>query len=121
MNGITITDSHMQWGIAIFVLYLFQVSLGWIIHFFKIQSLARKGIRAPQNYFHALLGIFIIGISFYQVSFLRMFVSCAVDLTLCTQVRTGFRVEWLLYTGRGSVGNAANIVWIIWLVVRGYE
>ena len=69
MNGITIMDTHMKWGIAIFVLYLFQVSLGAIIHFFKIPSLARKGIRAPQNYFHALLGIFIIGIAFYQVSF----------------------------------------------------
>ncbi len=33
------------------------------------------------------------------------------------QVRTGFRQEWLIATGRLGVGNGANIIWIIWLVV----
>ncbi|KAJ3530029.1 hypothetical protein NM688_g7770 [Phlebia brevispora] len=99
LSGVpAISDTHMRWGIAIFVLYLFQLSLGTFIHFVKTPALARKGARAPQNYFHAVLGIFIIGIAFYQV-------------------RTGFRTEWPLYTGRGSVGNGANIVWIIWLVL----
>jgi hypothetical protein len=38
-----------------------------------------------------------------------------IDSTI--EVRTGFRVEWPLYTGRGKVRNGANIAWIIWLVV----
>lgn len=90
-------DTHKKWGVAIFVLYFFQLSLGGFIHFFKIRFLPVLG-RNVQNYFHATFGIFLIGISFYQV-------------------RTGFRVEWPLYTGRGKVHNGANIVWIIWLVL----
>ena len=62
-----LNDTHKKWGVAIFVLYFAQIALGGIIHFFKIPALARKGVRAPQNYFHAIFGIFIIGISFYQV------------------------------------------------------
>ena len=65
-------DAHMKWGAALFALYLVQISFGGIIHFFKIPALARRGVRAPQNYFHALLGIFIIGAAFYQVRRLRV-------------------------------------------------
>ncbi|KIP02587.1 hypothetical protein PHLGIDRAFT_95856 [Phlebiopsis gigantea 11061_1 CR5-6] len=90
-------DTHKRWGVAIFVVYIMQLALGAFIHFLKIPVLPLRG-RAFQNYFHAVLGIFIIGASFYQV-------------------RTGFRTEWPLATGRGSVGNGANVVWIVWLVL----
>lgn len=59
-------DTHKQWGVAIFVLYLFQISLGGVIHFFKLRTAAIRG-RSVQNYFHAVFGIFLIGVSFYQV------------------------------------------------------
>ncbi|GJE90223.1 CBD9-like protein [Phanerochaete sordida] len=91
-----LNDTHKKWGVAIFVLYFFQLSLGGFIHFVKLRFALVLG-RAVQNYFHALFGIFLIGISFYQV-------------------RTGFRTEWPLYTGR-HIKNGANIVWIIWLVL----
>ena len=72
-GGIHLNDTHKKWGVAIFVLYFFQVFLGAVVHFFKIPALARKGIRAPQNYFHAIVGILIIGVSFYQVRYPRSF------------------------------------------------
>ncbi|KAI0338198.1 CBD9-like protein [Trametopsis cervina] len=101
MNGVPqLGDTHMKWGVALFVLYFVQISLGAVIHFVKPTPSYRLRIRGRtlQNYFHAILGLLIIGIAFYQV-------------------RTGFRVEWPLYTGRGKVANGANIVWIIWLVL----
>lgn len=65
-------DTHMKWGAALFALYLVQISFGGIIHFFKPRSkngpLFIRG-RSIQNYFHAILGIFIIGAAFYQVRF----------------------------------------------------
>ncbi|KAI0699571.1 hypothetical protein BC835DRAFT_1267610 [Cytidiella melzeri] len=98
-DSIHLNDPHKKWGVALFVLYWFQLLLGAVIHFFKPRSntLNMRG-RPVQNYFHAILGLLIIGIAFYQV-------------------RSGFRTEWPTYTGRGSVGNAANIVWIVWLVL----
>ncbi|KAJ3502239.1 hypothetical protein NMY22_g18653 [Coprinellus aureogranulatus] len=54
--------------------------------------------RPPQNYFHAILGIAIIGLSLWQV-------------------RTGFRDEWPSVTGRDDVPNGVNIVWYIWVVL----
>lgn len=67
-----LNDTHKRWGVAIFVLYFFQISLGAVIHFFKIPALARKNIRAPQNYFHAIVGILLISVAFYQVRLLRV-------------------------------------------------
>ncbi|KAI0085035.1 hypothetical protein BDY19DRAFT_987219 [Irpex rosettiformis] len=100
LNGVqNLADTHMKWGVALFVLYWVQVCLGAIIHFFKpAGAWLRVRGRTFQNYFHAILGLFIIGVSFYQV-------------------RTGFRTEWPLYTGRGKVRNGANIAWIVWLVL----
>jgi cytochrome b561 len=63
-----LNDTHKQWGLTIFVLYWVQVFLGAIIHFFKPRSSAlRIRGRTVQNYFHAIFGLFIIGIAFYQV------------------------------------------------------
>ncbi|KAI0771783.1 hypothetical protein BC629DRAFT_755484 [Irpex lacteus] len=100
LNGVpSLSDTHMKWGVALFVLYWVQVFLGAIIHFFKpAGGWVRVKGRTFQNYFHAILGLFIIGVAFYQV-------------------RTGFRTEWPLYTGRGKVRNGANIAWIVWLLI----
>jgi hypothetical protein len=70
LNGLpNLSDTHMKWGLALFVLYWAQVSLGTIIHFLKPRSFTlRIWGRPVQNYFHAILGLLIIGIAFYQVT-----------------------------------------------------
>lgn len=70
MPGQHLDDTHKKWGVAIFVLYFFQLGLGAFIHFIK-RPFAQIQRRSVQNYFHATFGIFLIGISFYQVRFLR--------------------------------------------------
>jgi len=63
-------DTHKTWGIAIFVLYLLQCSLGGIIHFIKPKpkidpstGLSVPRARPPQNYSHAVLGLAVIDLS----------------------------------------------------------
>ncbi|KAK7677533.1 hypothetical protein QCA50_019539 [Cerrena zonata] len=70
----------------------------WCHHFVKPRSFTVERKRPLQNYFHAVLGLIIIALAFYQV-------------------RTGFKTEWSLTTGRAPVPNAANIVWYIWVVL----
>lgn len=60
-------DTHKKWGIAIFCLYLFQLSTGAFIHFTKYRLFPVRH-RSLQNYFHPVFGLFLIGIAFYQVS-----------------------------------------------------
>jgi len=93
-----LADDHKKWGIAIFVLYFVQVFLGGFIHSVKPKSFVVDRKRPLQNYFHAILGLFIIGVAFYQV-------------------RTGYKTEWPMMTGRDDIGKAADIVWYIWIVV----
>ncbi|KAF9060317.1 hypothetical protein BDP27DRAFT_1370638 [Rhodocollybia butyracea] len=94
-GGPHLGDGHKQWGVAISVLYLFQCSLGYFIHRVKFNIVILG--RPPQNYYHAFLGIFIIAAAFYQV-------------------RTGYKVEWLLL-GRGPLGSYLDIIWYIWIVI----
>ncbi|KLO16026.1 hypothetical protein SCHPADRAFT_823713 [Schizopora paradoxa] len=98
-------DTHKKWGVGIFVLYLIQISLGGIIHFVKPkpkedpvtgQLLPRR--RPPQNYGHAILGIAVIALAFYQV-------------------RTGYKKEWPNTTGRGNAPKQVNIAWTVWVVM----
>ncbi|KAH9859082.1 hypothetical protein C2E23DRAFT_864821 [Lenzites betulinus] len=93
-----INDTHKKWGIAIFVLYIVQVGVGLTVHYVKPRLWALgRGRRPAQNYFHAAFGLLIIVFAMYQV-------------------RTGFRTEWPLQTGRGSVGNGANGFWYFWII-----
>lgn len=85
-----------KWGIALLVLYLLQCGSGAFIHWVKPK--VSRG-RPAQNYFHAVIGLLIIGLAFYQV-------------------RTGFRNEWPSTTGRGALPNGVNIIWYVWVVVR---
>ena len=86
-------SDHKRGGIAIFALYFLQVVLGWVIHKWK----PSKPGRPPQNYFHAVLGLVIIGFSFYQV-------------------RNGFKEEWPRVTSREEP-KGAQIVLYVWLAV----
>lgn len=90
-------DSHKKWGVALFVLYVVQCSLGALIHFFKPVKPWPRG-RSIQNYFHAILGLLIIGLAFYQV-------------------RSGYKHEWPTTTGRGDLGKGVDIVWYVWVAL----
>ncbi|KAI0795460.1 hypothetical protein C8Q75DRAFT_712106 [Abortiporus biennis] len=93
-----LNDRHKKAGLAVFILYMVQLALGGLIHYVKPSSFTIDKKRPIQNYVHAVLGLLIIALAFYQV-------------------RTGIRTEWILTTGRAQIGNAANIVWYIWVVV----
>lgn len=61
-------DTHKKLGVALFVLYLAQVMGGLIVHFFT-PAWSPKILRRPvQNYMHAIMGIVIIALAFWQVS-----------------------------------------------------
>ncbi|KAH7076324.1 hypothetical protein BKA62DRAFT_733415 [Auriculariales sp. MPI-PUGE-AT-0066] len=87
--------SHEKLGLVLCVLYVVQCSFGAIIHFVKDGNRQR---RPPQNYIHAILGLLIMVIAF-------------------AQVRSGYRTEWPEFSGRGSLGNGINVLWIVWAVV----
>ncbi|KAH7076322.1 hypothetical protein BKA62DRAFT_733411 [Auriculariales sp. MPI-PUGE-AT-0066] len=89
------SSSHEKLGLVLCVLYVVQCSFGAIIHFVKDGNRQR---RPPQNYIHAILGLLIIAIAF-------------------AQVRSGYRTEWPAFSGRGSLGNGVNILWIVWVVL----
>ncbi|KAJ3873438.1 hypothetical protein F5051DRAFT_381003 [Lentinula edodes] len=93
-GGQHLNDEHKKWGVALFVLYFFQCSLGAFIHWVKFKNILG---RPPQNYIHALLGLFIIGAALYQV-------------------RTGYKTEWPKI-GRGPLMAGADYVWYIWVVL----
>jgi len=96
-NGIPhFFDTHTRFGLALFLLYIVQIIIGNIIHRYKPKSAARR--RPFQNYFHVFLGILIIALAFYQV-------------------RTGYKDEWSLATGRDPLPKAADIVFYIWAVI----
>jgi len=94
-GAIHLNDTHKKWGIAIFVLYFVQCALGAVIHWVKPKNATRRPL---QNYLHAILGLFLIGISLYQV-------------------RSGIKTEWPNTTGRGELPNSTNIVWYVWVVL----
>ncbi|EIW63574.1 uncharacterized protein TRAVEDRAFT_161917 [Trametes versicolor FP-101664 SS1] len=97
-QGVELDDDHKKWGFALLALYVAQLALGAVIHWIKPTSWTIGKRRPAQNYFHAVLGILIIALAFYQV-------------------RTGFRTEWPAMSGRPPISNAANIVWYIWVVL----
>ena len=89
------TPLFQKCGIAIFVLYIVQLTFGFAVHFLRPKA---SSSRPLQNYLHAVIGLLLVALAFYQV-------------------RLGCTVEWPKQTGRGPVPNAANIMWYIWVVV----
>ena len=61
-------DTHQKIGLALLILYVLQVVIGLVIHFFKTPSLF-GGHRPPQNYLHVSIGLAILALAAYQVSF----------------------------------------------------
>jgi len=100
--GQNFNDKHKKIGLALLVLYALQLCLGMTIHFFKMPFMG--GHRPPQNYFHAILGLSIIALAFYQVHY-------------------GINTEWIFYTGiiidpRAMHAWTALIVvfWVLYVV-----
>jgi len=90
-----LNDVHKRWGVALFMLYLAQCGLGAFIHWVKPK--VPRG-RPPQNYMHAVLGLTIIGLAFYQV-------------------RTGYKTEWPMATGLQPLSYGVDVLWYVWIVV----
>ena len=84
------------------ILYLFQLTLGVVIHFAKTPSFM-GGRRPPQNYLHAFLGLVIIALAFYQVHY-------------------GITIEWYEATiGSGTIVPASALhAWTALIVVSPY-
>ncbi|KAJ7120690.1 hypothetical protein C8R43DRAFT_900556 [Mycena crocata] len=93
--GATMWDTHKRTGVILFALYWTQCVIGALIHFVKPKHVTRRPL---QNYFHAVLGLAIIGLAMYQI-------------------RTGFREEWPTFSGRGSVSKGINTLWLVWCIV----
>lgn len=81
-------------GMALFVLYFAQLTLGAGIHYIKPRWSTG---RPPQNYAHALIGLLIIGLSFWQVG-------------------TGYATEYPESTGKIAPEGVA-VMWIVWVTV----
>lgn len=94
VGGPKVWNTHTQVGVLLFSLYVVQCMLGSIIHFWKPKNM--KG-RPPQNYAHAVLGITIIALAFFQV-------------------RTGYKWEWPNVSGQAAP-MAIDVLWYIWVVV----
>ncbi|KAF8507265.1 hypothetical protein JB92DRAFT_2832860 [Gautieria morchelliformis] len=79
LGGVTNwSDAHMKMGLAIFILYFVQITLGLFSHLIKFPSSRFLFHRSPQQLLHIALGLAIIGMSFYQV-------------------RLGYQVEWITF------------------------
>ncbi|KAF8323381.1 hypothetical protein DL93DRAFT_2162545 [Clavulina sp. PMI_390] len=88
--GLQTNTKHKNIGITLFILYLVQVLVGIVIHWFKRPL--HGGHRPPQNYFHAVLGLTIIGLGLYQVHY-------------------GYRTMWPDW-GIGMVPAGVNRAWM---------
>ena len=91
-------DTHKMLGAALLGLYIVQVAFGALIHFVKSAN-HRTSKRPVHNYGHAILGLFIIALAFYQV-------------------HLGYDYEWPNLTGRDPLPRSVGIVWTVWVVVR---
>jgi len=94
-DGSHMSGTHHRAGVTLLVLWAVQAALGTIIHKFKPKDVAKR--RPPQNYVHAVLGLLIIGVAFWQV-------------------RTGYRDAWPSATGR-EAPRGVNILWIVWVAL----
>lgn len=88
-------STHKGFGKVILFGYLAQCALGAFIHFVKIRF--RWG-RPPQNYFHAVLGLAVVGGAVYQIWL-------------------GFAREWPGATGRAPLSQIYTIAWLVWSIL----
>lgn len=91
-------DTHQKTGLALLALYVVQVVLGILIHFFKFPSLFRAR-RPPQNYLHVFLGLVIFILAAFQVHY-------------------GLYTEWsLALGGLHKVPQSAKNAWLALIII----
>jgi len=61
-------DPHQKIGLSLIILYVLQIIIGGLVHFFKFPTLFR-GYRAPHNYFHVVFGLAIFILAQYNVHY----------------------------------------------------
>ncbi|TBU25164.1 CBD9-like protein [Dichomitus squalens] len=93
-----LADTHKKLGLGLWIIYYFQCVLGFVIHRWKPLSWTVDKKRPAQNYGHAVLGLLIVALAFYEV-------------------RIGFHHEWDTLSGRPPIGKGADIVWYIWVAL----
>lgn len=59
-------DTHQKIGLSLLILYVLQLCLGAIVHYFKFPAVF-SGRRPPHSYLHVVLGLAIILLAQYQV------------------------------------------------------
>lgn len=87
-------STHKKWGLVLVILYIVQCCYGGVIHFYKSTKATK---RPPQNYGHAVLGLLIIALSFWQVY-------------------TGLDDEWQAIGGR-YIPISIWTWWKVWVVM----
>lgn len=102
-------------GLALLVLYALQLCLGMTIHFFKMPFMG--GHRPPQNYFHAILGLSIIALAFYQVRYNLIYLAFSLFTYAKNKMHYGINTEWIFYTGI-IIDPRAMHAWTALIVVR---
>jgi len=90
-----LNDAHKKWGAALVALYALQCALGAFIHWIKPKNSTGRPL---QNYLHAVVGIVLVGLGFYQVG-------------------SGLTTEWPQMTGREEFIPGAEIAWYIWAML----
>lgn len=87
-------STHKKWGLVLVILYIVQCSYGGVIHFYKSAKATKRPL---QNYGHAVLGLLIIALSFWQVY-------------------TGLNTEWKRVGGR-YIPDSIWTWWKVWVVM----
>jgi len=91
-------DIHQKIGLALIILYVLQLTIGALVHYFKFPTTFR-GHRPPHSYFHVFFGLVIIILAQYQVHY-------------------GLYTEWDTATGgTHQVPNSAKNAWLALVVV----
>ncbi|KAJ4488877.1 hypothetical protein C8J55DRAFT_506439 [Lentinula edodes] len=88
-------DEHKKWGVILFALYVSQCALGAFIHWVKPKNSPGRPL---QNYLHAVFGLILIALGFFQV-------------------RTGYKTEWPKAVGRGDLMEGADFMWYTWILI----
>lgn len=87
-------STHKKCGIALVIVYVVQCCYGGVIHFYKPAKVTRRPL---QNYGHAVLGLLVIALSFWQVY-------------------TGLNTEWKRVGGR-YIPNSIWTWWKVWVIM----
>jgi len=86
-------DPHQKIGLALLVLYVIQLVIGVLVHFFKFSTILR-GHRAPHNYLHVIIGLAIFALAQYNVHY-------------------GLYTEWPIFIeGFHNIPQSANNAWL---------